>query len=112
MKLKKWILIFAAIIFLFAAYELVLYRILDSDPDYYSIDRCIDSGGCWDGIDKMCRMNEVNAQELCDRAKINGKTLEQRIEEKIDNINGIFIISANGESQSGATHRKSDRMGA
>jgi len=32
-------------------------------------DMCLDGGGCWDSIDKICRKSEANAQELCDRAK-------------------------------------------
>lgn len=68
-------------------YEGTLYLILDRDPYYFQIDRCLDSGGCWDGLDKVCRNSEPNAQELCDRSKVDGKTLENRIEEKIDQIN-------------------------
>lgn len=33
------------------------------------VDSCLDHGGCWDYQDKMCRKDETNAQELCDRAK-------------------------------------------
>jgi hypothetical protein len=32
-------------------------------------DSCLDGGGCWDSIDKVCRDSEFNAQELCDRSK-------------------------------------------
>lgn len=31
------------------------------------VDSCLDSGGCWDKIDGVCRNSESNAQELCDR---------------------------------------------
>lgn len=31
------------------------------------VDSCMDHGGCWDATDKICRKNEPNAQELCDR---------------------------------------------
>jgi hypothetical protein len=31
------------------------------------LDSCLDSGGCWDSLDKVCRKTEANAQELCDR---------------------------------------------
>jgi hypothetical protein len=31
------------------------------------VDSCLDSGGCWDKVDKVCRKSEPNAQELCDR---------------------------------------------
>lgn len=33
------------------------------------IDSCLDSGGCWDYLDKVCRKDEPNAQELCHRKK-------------------------------------------
>ncbi len=68
-------------------YELSLYMLSDRDPYYFHIDRCLDRGGCWDGIDKVCRNSEINAQELCDRSRLDGKTLEQRIEQKINKIN-------------------------
>jgi hypothetical protein len=32
-----------------------------------SVDRCLDAGGCWDETDNVCRKDELNAQELCDR---------------------------------------------
>lgn len=86
--LKKGLLIFLGFLALCVLiYEGTLYVLLDRDPNYFQIDRCLDSGGCWDGIDKMCRNSEPNAQELCDRSKVNGKTLDSRIEEKIDKIN-------------------------
>ncbi|MCM2281420.1 MAG: S41 family peptidase [Bdellovibrionaceae bacterium] len=31
------------------------------------VDSCLDSGGCWDKVDNVCRKSEPNAQELCDR---------------------------------------------
>jgi hypothetical protein len=36
--------------------------------DFMNIDGCLDSGGCWDYQDKVCRKEESNAQQLCDRA--------------------------------------------
>ena len=30
-------------------------------------DSCLDFSGCWDSIDHVCRRDEKNAQELCDR---------------------------------------------
>ena len=30
---------------------------------------CLDSGGCWDSVNKVCRHSETNAQKLCDRSK-------------------------------------------
>ena len=32
------------------------------------IDACLDHGGCWDYVDKVCRKDENNAQALCNRA--------------------------------------------
>ncbi|MBT4762885.1 MAG: hypothetical protein HOO06_14420 [Bdellovibrionaceae bacterium] len=86
-KRKIILLAIGIILSLLLVYEFVLYQFLDRDPSYYQIDRCIDSGKCWDGVDKVCRGDEPNAQDLCDRAKVNGKTLEQRIEDKIEKIN-------------------------
>jgi hypothetical protein len=34
-------------------------------------DACLDSGGCWGSVDNVCRKNELNAQQLCDRSKIS-----------------------------------------
>lgn len=28
-------------------------------------DACLDSGGCWDYVNKVCRKTEPNAQEFC-----------------------------------------------
>lgn len=36
---------------------------------FFAVDACLDGGGCWDSIAKVCRKDEVNAQELCDSAK-------------------------------------------
>jgi hypothetical protein len=33
------------------------------------VDFCLDGGGCWDRTDGLCRKDEVNAQELCDRSR-------------------------------------------
>lgn len=84
-KVRLWIILI--LLGIFATYEVYLYLFLDNDPKYLRIDRCIDSGGCWDGIDKTCRKSELNAQGLCDRHKVNEKTLEERINEKIEKIN-------------------------
>jgi hypothetical protein len=78
---------FGILIALLLAYETTLYFFLDRDPNYFQVDRCLDGGGCWDGIGKVCRNTEPNAQELCDRSKVDGKTLEKRTFEKIDKIN-------------------------
>lgn len=84
---KRLAVVCGILLVLTTIYEGALYLTLDRDPNYVQIDRCIDSGGCWDGIDKVCRNSEPNAQELCDRSKVDGKTLKKRIEEKIDKIN-------------------------
>lgn len=34
---------------------------------FIRVDYCLDAGGCWDSVDDVCRMEEVNAQELCER---------------------------------------------
>lgn len=56
----KWVLIaFALIIGILITIGFIL------GPE----DSCLDSGGCWDSTDKVCRKTELNAQELCDRSK-------------------------------------------
>lgn len=35
---------------------------------FIRVDYCLDAGGCWDEVDEVCRKEEVNAQELCDRS--------------------------------------------
>lgn len=37
-------------------------------PQYQAIDRCLDSGGCWDYQKNVCREGEPDAQRLCDGA--------------------------------------------
>ena len=32
-------------------------------------DSCMDGGGCWDATDGVCRVDEINAQELCNRGR-------------------------------------------
>ena len=47
-----------------AALMLILVAYCVLDP----IDACLDHGGCWDYVDKVCRKDEANAQTLCYRA--------------------------------------------
>lgn len=35
---------------------------------YLNEDSCIESGGCYDYAAKVCRKEEPNAQELCDKS--------------------------------------------
>mgnify|MGYP001616889307 CR=1 FL=1 len=48
----------------------VVYSMLYGNPaiEYFQVDACLDKGGCWDSVDRVCRRDEPNAQELCDRA--------------------------------------------
>lgn len=55
----------------FVAYELFLWTAWDFSPHYSEGDRCLDSGGCWDKVDNVCRKDEPDAQALCDRSKSN-----------------------------------------
>lgn len=32
-----------------------------------NVDSCLDAGGCWDDVDKICRSVEPDAQTQCDR---------------------------------------------
>lgn len=41
----------------------IWFATLPRDP----IDRCLDHGGCWDDTDDICRLEEPDAQALCDR---------------------------------------------
>ncbi len=87
MKIKKIVIwIGLVILILGLIYELLLFKFYDSDTNYFQIDRCIDSIGCWDETDNICRKHEINSQELCDRKKVDGRTLEQRVEENIKKI--------------------------
>lgn len=63
------ILVLSLPLFLIAAYFFFLFWAHDYDPDFISIDGCMDSGGCWDYEAKMCRRLESNAQELCNQSR-------------------------------------------
>ena len=66
------------ILILWSLYNGFLYFSSGFDPNYLRIDSCLDRGGCWDGIDKACRKNEENAQELCFRYdKIRQKCIDK-----------------------------------
>ena len=41
----------------------------DFNIHFLWIDGCLDFGGCWDDVDKVCRKHEANAQALCDRSR-------------------------------------------
>ena len=41
-------------------------------------DSCLDSGGCWDATDSVCRKNEENAVLLCQRDKLKSCDLNTR----------------------------------
>lgn len=45
----------------------VLFFVHKKDPNFMAIDTCMDHGGCWDSVENVCRKDESNAQELCDR---------------------------------------------
>jgi len=47
----------------------LLFMVHDFDPNFLNIDSCLDSGGCWDYVDGICRKGEPNAQELCNRQR-------------------------------------------
>ena len=65
---RKVLILFVSIpLTIVLAYEVFLFWAHDFNPDYGLIDRCLDGGGCWDYQDRICRKNEINAQELCDR---------------------------------------------
>jgi len=67
MRRKRWLLVSG--LFLLAAG--ILIPAVHYAPrliDYMRVDYCLDAGGCWDEVDGVCREEEVNAQELCDRS--------------------------------------------
>ena len=59
-RILKWAAI-GIVLFLVAVYVIDIFL----GPE----DSCLDSGGCWDAVDNVCRKSEPNAQELCDRSK-------------------------------------------
>lgn len=59
--MKKMLLAMFVLGFSSSVYFLVFF-------DFMKADVCLDSGGCWDYQDRVCRKDEHNAQELCDRA--------------------------------------------
>ena len=74
---RKWIskILFALPLIIITAmigYGAILYFKPDIVRDEMGIeliksDDCIKLGGCWDKLEKTCRRNEPNAQELCNR---------------------------------------------
>jgi hypothetical protein len=60
LKLLRWPLL---AILIFALLVSVFILTASNDP----VERCLDHGGCWDYVDKMCRKDEPDAQRLCDR---------------------------------------------
>lgn len=68
-KIRVAAIIGFGIVSLFLAYEFFLWAAWDFSPNYSQADGCLDHGGCWDSVDKVCRKEEANAQALCDRAK-------------------------------------------
>ena len=67
-RLRKLFKIIARLVAVILIHEFVLWLSWDRDPLYFQKDRCMDYGGCWDKIEKICRRDEPNAQELCDRS--------------------------------------------
>jgi len=66
--MKKYILCFVFVVLsLYGGYYAILFKMHDYNPDFISVDSCMDNGGCWDYTDKICRKEESNAQELCHR---------------------------------------------
>ena len=41
------------------------------------VGSCLDQGGCWDSIDKICRKNEPNSQDLCWRSETKESCLKK-----------------------------------
>ena len=61
--MKKVLVIFTFILVIGIVYFLFF-------TDFMKADGCLDSGGCWDYQDKVCRKEEDNTQQLCDRASL------------------------------------------
>lgn len=49
----------------FVGYEFYRYASADFNKDYISIYNCTERKGCWDFRDRICRVSEANAQQLC-----------------------------------------------
>lgn len=63
---RSLLIVFTLVSILLGAYLLSVYWLHDFNSNSVSIDNCMDRGGCWDDVTKICRENEPNAQELCD----------------------------------------------
>ncbi len=59
--MKKVLIISSLVLASFLIYQIFF-------KDFLAIDGCLDEGGCWDYQNRVCRNEESNAQELCDRA--------------------------------------------
>ena len=57
-------------------------------------DSCLDSGGCWDSFDKICRHKEEYAQLLCHRDSLLACNLDQLCKE------GFSCVSVNSLGKS------------
>ena len=67
---KHFVIVIGILVSLLAAYEISLYFNLGRDPNYLKMNSCIDNGGCWDNVDKICREAEPPSQKHCDRFKL------------------------------------------
>ncbi len=78
--IKKTVLIVIILLIgVIVSFEIFLFSFYDKDSKYSQIDRCLDSSGCWDEVDSICRVREPNAQKLCNRKQIGGATHDQRV---------------------------------
>lgn len=52
----------------------ILFVLLIGATFYFyfgDVDSCMDSGGCWDSTSETCRKNEIHAQLLCHRDRMD-----------------------------------------
>lgn len=83
-KNKTKLLLSAFVLTLVLAYPLFLFVLHDFDPYFWKIDACFDNGGCWDHRGKICRIEEPNAQELCNPSR--GTRAEDNYDQLINSI--------------------------
>ena len=71
LKLLKiaFMIFFILTILLILMYNFFLFKSYNYNTDFLRIDSCLDSGGCWDYMDRICRKDEINAQALCYRCR-------------------------------------------
>lgn len=67
-SLRHGLLLVAGVVGLLTLHEAYLYGRHGFDSDYEAIELCIDQGGCWDKVDRICQKDESSTDSSCDQA--------------------------------------------